>query len=49
MPDDPFTKLFKSEDARAKLFLIGWIAQFFALAGLFIGFLIFILIALKII
>jgi len=49
VPDDPLTKLFKSEDVRAKLFLIAWIAQFCALAGLFIGLLIFSLIALKII
>ena len=49
MPDDPLTKLFKSEDVRAKLFLVAWIAQFCALAGLFIGLVIFILIALKII
>jgi len=49
VPDDPLTKLFKSEDVRAKLFLVAWIAQFCALAGLFIGLVIFILIALKII
>jgi len=49
VPDDPITKLLKSEDIRAKLFLIAWIAQFCALAGLFIGLLIFILIALKIV
>ena len=49
MPDDPLiAKLLKSEDVRAKLFLIAWIAQFCALAGLFIGILFFILIALKI-
>jgi len=49
VPDDPLTKLFKNEDVRAKLFLIAWIAQFCAIAGLFIGILFFILIALKII
>jgi len=48
VPDDPFTKLLKNEDVRAKLFLIAWIAQFCAIAGLFIGLLFFILIALKI-
>ena len=49
MPHDPLTKLLKSEDVRAKLFVIAWVAQFCALAGLFIGLLIFILKALKII
>jgi len=50
VPDDPLiTRLLKSEDVRAKLFLLAWIAQFCALAGLFLGLLFFILIALKII
>jgi len=49
VPDDPLKKLLKSEDVRAKLFLIAWIAQFCALVGLFMGLLFFILIALKII
>ena len=49
MPDDPLTKLLKSEDVRAKLFLVAWIAQYCALAGLFIGILIIILKVLKII
>jgi len=48
VPDDPLTKLLKNEDVRAKLFLVAWIAQFCAIAGLFIGILFFILIALKI-
>jgi len=48
--DDSFIKrLLKSEDVRAKLFLLAWIAQLFALAGLFLGFIFFILIALEII
>jgi hypothetical protein len=49
VPHDPLTKLLKSEDFRAKLFVIAWIAQFCALAGLCIGLLILILKALKII
>ena len=47
MPDDPLSKLLKSEDVRAKLFLIAWIAQYCALVGIVVGFIIFILIALK--
>jgi hypothetical protein len=49
VPEDPITKLLKSEDVRAKLFLVAWIAQFCALIGLSIGVLIFILKVLKII
>jgi hypothetical protein len=49
VPEDPITKLLKSEDVRAKLFLVAWIAQFCAIAGLSIGILIFILKVVKII
>jgi hypothetical protein len=49
VPDDPITKLLKSEDVRAKLYLVAWIAQFCALIGIVVGFIFFILIAFKII